>query len=132
MVAWETMPTGPDQPAVANDFAALWRAASKVVFSRTLDGVASERTLLKRAFEPDWVRSLKTTAATDLLIGGPVLAGQALAAGGLVDEIRLFLHPVIVGGGLRALPAGARLSLELIDERRFTSGVVGLNYQVAG
>ena len=93
MVAWETMPTGPDQSAVNNDFATLWRAASKVVFSRTLDGVASERTLLKHTFEPDWVRSLKTTADADLMIGGPSLAGQALHAHGLVDEIRLFVHP---------------------------------------
>jgi dihydrofolate reductase len=132
MLAWETIPTGPDQSAVTNDFASLWRAASKVVFSRTLDNIASERTLLKRTFEPDWVRSLKATADADLLIGGPDLAGQALRADGLVDEIRLFIHPVIVGGGLRALPTAARLGLELIDERRFRSGVVGLHYRVAG
>ena len=132
MVAWETMPTGPDQSAVTNDFASLWRAATKIVFSRTLDGVASERTLLKRTFEPDWIRSLKPTAEPDLLIGGPVLAGQALRAGRLVDEIRMFMHPVIVGGGLRALPADARLELELVDERRFGSGVVGLHYRLAG
>jgi dihydrofolate reductase len=132
MVAWETMPTGPEQPTVINDFASMWRAADKVVFSRTLGDVAGERTLLKRSFEPDWVRSLKTTAAADLLIGGPDLAGQALRAGGLVDEIHLFLHPVLVGGGLRALPDGGRLSLELVGERRFGSGVVGLHYRVAG
>jgi dihydrofolate reductase len=132
MVAWETFPTGPDQAAVTNDFASLWRAASKIVFSRTLDNVASERTLLMRTFEPDWVRSLKATADTDLLIGGPGLAGQALAADGLVDEIHLFIHPVIVGGGLRGLPPEVRLGLELIDERRFHSGVVGLHYRVAG
>jgi dihydrofolate reductase len=132
MVAWEAMPTGPDQSPVNNDFALLWRAASKVVFSRTLAGVASERTLLKRTFEPDWVRSLKATADADLMIGGPGLAGQALHALGLVDEIRLFLHPMIIGGGLRALPADARLGLELLGEHRFQSGVVGLHYRVAG
>jgi dihydrofolate reductase len=132
MVPWETMPTGLDQPVVTNDFATLWRAASKIVFSRTLDGVATERTLLKRTFEPDWARSLKATAESDLLIGGPTLAGQALQAIGLVDEIRLFVHPVIVGGGLRALPADVRLGLELVDERRFEAGVVGLHYRVAG
>jgi dihydrofolate reductase len=132
MVPWETMPTGLDQPVVINDFASLWRAASKIVFSRTLDDVASERTLLKRTFEPDWVRSLKVTAEADLLIGGPVLAGQALRAGGLVDEIHLFIHPVVVGGGLRALPDGARLGCKLVDERRFGSGAVGLHYRVTG
>ena len=132
MVSWETMPTGPDQPVVSNDFASLWRAASKIVFSRTLDDVASERTLLKRTFEPDWVRSLKATAESDLLIGGPVLAGQALRAESLVDEIHLFVHPVVVGGGLRALPEGARFGLELVEERRFDPGVVGLHYRVTG
>jgi dihydrofolate reductase len=130
MVGWETMPTGPDQPAVSNEFAALWRAADKIVYSRTLDAVSSARTVLERSFDPDEVRARKRAADRDLLIGGPVLAGQALQAGGLVDEIRLFLHPVIVGGGLRALPAQARLSLELIDEQRFSSGVVGLHYRV--
>ena len=132
MVGWETMPTGPDQPEVTNEFASVWRAASKIVFSRTLDDVGSERTLLKRTFEPDWVRSLKETTETDLMIGGPVLAGQAMRAVGLVDEIRLFMHPVIVGGGLHALPADTRLELELLDERRFDSGVVGLHYRVSG
>lgn len=130
MVAWETMPTGPDQSAITSDFASEWRAASKIVFSRTLDDVASERTILKRTFEADWVRSLKGTADADLLIGGPTLAGHALRATGLVDELRLFMHPVIVGGGLPALPADVRLGLELIDERRFGSGVVGLRYRV--
>jgi dihydrofolate reductase len=132
MAAWETMPTGPEESAVTNDFASMWRAAEKVVFSRTLDGVTTERTRLERSFEPERVRALKASADADLLIGGPVLAGQALSAGDLVDEIGLFLHPVIVGGGLRALPADdGLLSLKLIGERRFGSGVVGLRYRAA-
>jgi len=124
LVAWETM----DDPAPEmRDYAELWRAAEKIVYSRTLDDVTTSRTRLAREFDPDEVRALKETAATDIAIGGAELAGEALRAG-LVDELRLLLSPVVVGGGKRALPDGARAHLELLDERRFGNGVVYLRY----
>jgi dihydrofolate reductase len=125
LVAWETM----DDPApVARDFAQIWRAADKVVYSTTLEEVSSARTRIERAFEPDAVRALKAQATSDLSIGGPTLAAHAFAAG-LVDEIQLFLSPVIVGGGTRALPDDVRLGLELLEDRRFGNGVVFLRYR---
>lgn len=129
LLAWETMDTGPEQPEVMRDFAGLWRSADKVVFSRTLEGVSSARTRLEREFDPEAVRRLKASATRDLAIGGPELAGHALRAG-LVDEIHLFLNPVLVGGGTPALPDGLRLDLELLDERRFGNGVVHLRHRV--
>jgi dihydrofolate reductase len=120
MVAWETM----DDPApVMRDYAEIWRAAEKVVYSRTLVGVASERTRIEREFDADAVRSIGGTVS----VGGPELAEQALAAG-IVDEIHLYVVPVIVGGGKRALPDGLRLDLTLVDERRFDNGTVHLHY----
>ncbi|NEK56615.1 dihydrofolate reductase family protein [Geodermatophilus sabuli] len=129
MVGWETAFDGPDDPPEARDFAAVWRAADKVVHSRTLEAVASARTRVVREFDPEEVRRLKATADRDLSVGGPHLAGQAFAAG-LVDECHLFLVPHLVGGGLRALPDGVRLELELVGERRFASGVVHLHHRV--
>jgi dihydrofolate reductase len=126
MAAWET--TDGDAPET-HDYAALWRATDKVVFSRTLQAVTTSRTRLERSFDPEAVRALKDAAATDVSIGGSGLAGQALAAG-LVDELHLFLHPVVIGAGKRALPDGVRLDLELVDERRFTSGALHLHYRV--
>ena len=126
MVWWETVPA---ESAVARDFAELWRAAEKIVYSRTLETVSSARTRIEREFDPDAIRALKRTAATDITVGGAELAGQALAAG-LVDELRLLLNPVIVGAGKRALPDGVRTGLELIDERRFEGGVVHVSYRV--
>ena len=124
LVAWETM----DDPApLMRDFAQIWRAADKVVYSTTLQEPRSARTRNERSFDPDAVRQLK--AQGGCLIGGPELAGQALAAG-LVDEVELFLSPVIVGGGTRALPDGVKLELELVDERRFANGVVHLLHRV--
>jgi dihydrofolate reductase len=128
MVAWETIPLD-DQPAVVRDFAEIWRAADKIVYSSTLGSVSSARTRLERDFDSDAVRRLKTATGGDLTVGGPGLAAQAIRAG-LVDEYRLFLTPVVVGGGNRALPDGVRLQLELLDERRFGSGVVHLHYRV--
>jgi dihydrofolate reductase len=120
MVAWETM----DDPApVMRDYAEIWRAAEKVVYSRTLVGVASERTRIEREFDADAVRAIGGTVS----VGGPELAEQALAAG-IVDEIHLYVVPVIVGGGKRALPDGLRLDLTLVDERRFDNGTVHLHY----
>jgi dihydrofolate reductase len=112
------------------DFAEIWWAADKIVYSRTLDAVASERTRIEREFEPETVRQMKASTERDISIGGPDLAGQALAAG-LVDECHLFLAPVVMGGGTRALPDGVRLQMELLDERRFGGGVVYLRYGVA-
>jgi dihydrofolate reductase len=128
MAVWQTLSVD-DEPAVMRDFAELWRAADKIVYSRTLDEVTTPKTRLERDFDPEAVRDLKDTAASDLGVGGPGLAAEALAAG-LVDEIGLFLTPVIVGGGTRALPDGVRLDLELLEERRFASGVVYTRYRV--
>jgi dihydrofolate reductase len=125
MVYWET---DDDEAAVARDYAELWRAAEKVVYSRTLQTVSSERTRIERAFDATAIRRLKERARSDLAIGGAELAGQAIAEG-LVDECHLFLGPVLVGGGKRALPAGVQAGLELLDERRFRSGVVYLRYR---
>jgi dihydrofolate reductase len=127
MALWETA-GGPDQPPFAREFAEIWRAADKVVYSKTLETVSTARTRIERDFDPEAVRQLKATAARDLTVGGPGLAGQALAAG-LVDECQLFVAPVVVGGGIRALPDGVRLDLELLDERRFGSGTVYLRYR---
>ena len=115
MLAWETMPLD-DQPALMRDFAEIWRAADKIVYSKTLSSVSSARTRLERDFDPDAVGRLKAAAGSDLTVGGPELAAQAIRAG-LVDEYHLFLTPVVVGGGNRALPDGVRLQLELLDER---------------
>jgi dihydrofolate reductase len=128
MVAWETLATA-DQPPLLRDFAEIWRAAEKVVYSRTLDAVSSSKTRLERSFDPAAVRQMKAQAARDITVGGPELAGQALAAG-LVDECHLLVSPVIVGGGQPALPAGVRLALELRDTRRFANGVLHLHYHV--
>jgi dihydrofolate reductase len=129
MVYWETASTGDDQPAAMRDYARIWQAADKVVYSSTLDAVASARTRLERNFDPDAVRRLKEAAARDVSVGGPELATHALKAG-LVDECHLLLNPVVVGGGTRALAAGLHLELELLDERRFGNGVVYLRYRV--
>jgi riboflavin biosynthesis pyrimidine reductase len=126
---WETLPDGPEVAAETRDYAAIWRNADKIVYSRTLDVVSSARTRLERAFDPDAVRELMAGAAAELSVGGPELAGQALAAG-LVDEIRLFVSPIAVGGGTRALPDGVRVGLDLLEERRFGNGVVYLRYRV--
>jgi dihydrofolate reductase len=128
MVAWEPPATFADDSPVTRDFAAIWQAADKVVYSRTLESVATARTRLERAFEPDAVRAMKAAADRDITVGGAELAGQALAAG-LVDECHLFLSPIVVGGGTPALPDGVRVDLELLTERRFGNGVVYLRYR---
>ena len=129
MAVWETLDTGPGQTAVMRDFAGIWRAVDKVVYSRTLDAVSSARTRIERDFDPEAVRGLKAEATRDLLVGGPTLAANAFGAG-LIDEVSLFVVPFVVGGGLRALPDDVRLRMELLDERRFASGTVYLNYRV--
>lgn len=129
MVYWETASTADDQSPAMRDYARIWQAADKVVYSSKLDAVSSPRTRLEREFDPDAVRRLKEAAERDVTVGGPGLAAHALAAG-LVDECHLFLNPVVVGGGTRALPAGVHLDLTLLDERRFGNGVVYLRYRV--
>jgi dihydrofolate reductase len=128
LVYWETYETSPDKPAVTNDFAEIWRDTEKIVFSRTLDDVSSARTRIGREFDPDAIRRLKAEADRDISIGGPELAGEAIRAG-LVDEYHLSLHPIVVGGGNPALPSDVRVKLELVDQRRFDSGVIHLHYR---
>jgi dihydrofolate reductase len=126
MIAWETLDVA-DQPPVIQDFTEIWRAADKIVFSRTLESVSSARTRLEREFYPDAIRRLKEQVEHDVAVAGPGLAGEAIKAG-LVDEYQLFLAPVIVGGGKQALPDDVRLDLELLDERWFDSGMVYVRY----
>ena len=128
MVYWETALTMPGQP-LDREFAGLWQAADKIVFSTTLQSAASARTRLERNFDPAAIRQLKSAARHDLTVGGADLAGQAIKAG-LVDELQLFLQPVVVGGGKAALPDGVRSDLELLDTRRFASGAVYLRYRL--
>jgi dihydrofolate reductase len=127
MVYWETI-TLANQPPFIQDFARVWRAADKIVYSKTLDTVSSTRTRIERDFDPAAVRQLKAAAGRDLTVGGPDLAAQAFKAG-LVDECHLFLAPIVVGGGKQALPDDVRLKLELLDERRFAGGMVYLRYR---
>jgi dihydrofolate reductase len=130
MVFWETAGAEADEPPAFHDFAEIWRAAEKVVYSRTLQTASSARTRIEREFDRDAVRQLKESGTADITIGGAELAGQAINAG-LVDECHLFLFPVVVGAGKRALPDDVRAQLELLDERRFASGVVHLHYRVS-
>ena len=129
MVAWETIDPDADQPPAVQDFARIWQAADKIVYSTTLETLASAQTRIERVFDPDAIRQMKATADRDLTVGGPGLAAQALKAG-LVDECHLFLTPIVVGGGTPALPTGVRLELDLLDERRFAGGVVHLHYRI--
>jgi dihydrofolate reductase len=128
MAGWETAHLSEDQPPFSEDFAQLWQAASKVVYSRTLDKVTTSKTRLEREFDPDAVRKMKEESDTDLSVGGSEIAGQALKAG-VVDEVHLYLSPILVGGGKPSLPDDLRLPLELIEERRFGNGVVYVRYR---
>jgi dihydrofolate reductase len=130
MVFWETVsPISAGSPA-NRAFTEIWRAADKVVYSRTLQTASSARTSIERDFDPAAVRQLKESAVRDFTVGGAMLAGQAIAAG-LVDECHLFVAPVLVGGGKRALPGDVRVGLELVAVRGFRSGFVHLQYRVA-
>ncbi len=128
MVYWETAHTRAAQSPVVQNFAKIWQAADKIVYSKSLETVSSARTRIERDFDPDAVRQLKTSAGRDITVGGPELAAQAIKSG-LVDEYHLFLTPIVVGGGKQSLPDNVRLTLELLDERRFGSGVVHLHYR---
>jgi dihydrofolate reductase len=128
MVYWETVPLD-GQSRVVRDFAEMWRAADKVVYSTTLTAASSARTRIEPRFDPEAVRALKQRG--DVSVGGPGLAGSAIRAG-LVDEYHLFVTPVVVGGGTAVFPDGVRAGLDLVDERRFASGVVYLRYRTQG
>ena len=127
LVAWETLALA-DQPPYIRDFAEIWRAADKIVYSKTLETASSARTQIDRDFDPEAVRQLKVAAERDLTVAGPELAAHAFRAG-LVDELHLFVAPILVGGGTRSLPNDVRLKLELVDERRFANGMVHLRYR---
>jgi dihydrofolate reductase len=127
MVYWETV---ADQPPVIQDYAEIWQATDKIVYSKTLETASSARTRLERAFDPEAVRQLKASAGRDIAVGGPDLAAQAIKAG-LVDEYHFFLTPILVGGGNRSLPDNVRLKLELLDDRRFGNGVVHVHYRAS-
>jgi dihydrofolate reductase len=129
MVAWETMDLS-DQPPFIRDYAEIWRAADKVVYSTTLETTSSDRTRIERDFDPEAVRQMKARAERDISVGGPHLAAIAIGAG-LVDELHFFLAPIVVGGGTRSLPDDVRVELELLDERRFGNGTVHLHHRTA-
>ena len=131
MAGWETDPDLAALSPHTADFAQIWQAADKVVYSTTLGAASTSRTRIERTFDPDQVRQMKASADRDLAVGGPGLAAHAFRAG-LVDECHLFLVPVVVGGGKRSLPDHVRLDLDLLDERRFGNGTVHLRYRSAG
>ncbi len=131
MVYWETFDAAEDEPPCVRDFAEIWRDAAKVVYSRTLGEVSSTRTRIERSFEPEAVLQMLETSGLDISVGGPNLASKAMAAG-LINEMHLFMTPVMVGGGTPALSHHFHSNLELLDMDRFASGVVHLHYRTGG
>jgi dihydrofolate reductase len=129
MAVWETDPTLAAQSELRADFANVWQAADKVVYSTTLDAVSTARTRLEHNFDPASVRDMKASVTSDLTVGGAILAAHALKAG-LVDECHLFIRPILLGGGKPALPSDTRAELELLDDRRLSNGVVYLRYRI--
>jgi len=131
---WDTAPTGPSGALrgsqVEHEYARIWQAARKVVYSETLESVGTSRTRLERVFDVDAVRSLVAAAEAEVSVGGPTLAATALRAG-LVDSFWLVQAPVVVGGGTPVWPAELRLDLDLVDEHRFAGGAVFVRYRVA-
>ena len=130
MQYWDTAPTDGDEPAYLHDYARIWQAADKVVYSRTVASASIARTRIERELDVEAVRELKATSDSDLSVGGPLLAAAAIRAG-LVDELHLLVAPVAVGGGTAAFPAGVHLPLQLVDQRRFAGGMVHLHYRTA-
>jgi dihydrofolate reductase len=128
MMVWETEPKLAAESPLSRDFAEVWQAANKIVYSKTLETISTRKTQLERTFDPEAIRQLKEAVEHDILIGGPELAAHAFRAG-LIDECHLFLIPILVGGGKSALPDNVRLELELLEERRFRNGTVFLRYQ---
>ena len=129
MTGWETAHASAGQSPLMLDFARIWQAADKIVYSRSLETVSTARTRIERNFDPESVRQMKARAARDITVGGAALAAEAIKAG-LVDECHLIITPVVVGGGKKSLPGDVRLRLQLLDERRFSSGVVHLRYRI--
>jgi dihydrofolate reductase len=127
MAFWESPPGLAEQSSAVRDYAAIWQAADKIVYSKSLSAVATARTRIERDFDPEAVQRVKATAGHDLSVGGAELAAEAIRAG-LVDELQLFLAPIVVGAGKPSLPDGIRRELELLDERRFRNGTVYLRY----
>jgi dihydrofolate reductase len=130
MAVWETDPSLTAESELRSEFARVWQAANKVVWSTTLDEVSTAKTQLERTFDPHGIRDLKTSAVDDLTVGGASLAAHAFRAG-LVDECHLFIWPVVLGAGKPSLPRDWRADLELLDERRFSGGAVYVRYRVA-
>jgi dihydrofolate reductase len=128
---WETADATCGRPSVERDYARIWRSADKIVYSRTLRSVSSARTRIERDFDAEALRREKAQSGRDIGVGGPGLAARALEVG-LVDELHLFVAPILVGGGKRSLPDHVRLELELLDERRFDGGMVYLHYRIMG
>jgi dihydrofolate reductase len=128
MVYWETAHTVAEQPPFIQDFAEIWRAADKIVYSKTLETVSSARTRIEREFDPEAIRQMKASAGREITVGGPHLAAQAIKAG-LVDEFQLFVAPIVVGGGKQSLPDDVGLELNLLDQRSFGNGTVHLRYR---
>ena len=128
MAGWETDPTLADQSPAMRDFAQIWRSAEKIVYSTTLQKVATARTRIERRFDPEAVRQVIASADRDVSVGGSDLAAHAFKAG-LVDECHLYLVPILVGGGKPALPSDVLQRLELLDERWFGGGMVFLRYR---
>jgi dihydrofolate reductase len=132
MAVWQTPDAIPPEvvpggtPAML-DFARTWQAADKIVYSKSLETVSTPKTRLEREFDPHAIRDLKVQLSHDLSVGGPTLAAHAIRTG-LVDEIHLFVVPIVIGGGKRVLPNNMRLELDLLDERRFANGMVYLRY----
>lgn len=127
MVGWETVQAA-DQPRYTQDFAEIWRAADKIVYSRKLETVSSARTRIERDFDPEAVQRMKARAERDISVGGPHLAARAIKAG-VVDEFHLFIAPIVVGGGKQSLPDNVHLKLELLGQRQFDDGTVYLHYR---
>jgi dihydrofolate reductase len=125
---WDDPPALDEQPSFVQEFAQIWRAADKVVYSRTLETARTARTRIERDFDAEAIRQLKAQSDHDVTVGGPDLAAQAIRAG-LVDDYQLFVVPVVVGAGKQALPRDGRIELELVDERRFRNGTVFLHYR---
>ena len=128
MLFWETAGIR-DEPPVIQDYAQIWRAADKIVYSKTLGSPSSARTRIERELDPREIERLKASTEQDISIGGPELAAHALSAG-LVDELHVFMVPIVVGAGTRFLPNNVRLGLDLLDERRFGGGVIYLHYRI--
>jgi len=128
MMVWETDPSLAADSPIMQDFAQVWQAANKIVFSRTLATASTRNTQIERTFDPQAIRQLKAASEQDILIGGPELAAHAFRAG-LIDEVHLFIVPILLGGGKSALPDNVRLELELLEERRFGNGTVYLRYR---